>query len=77
LNREESEQAPKRVVEVQIWVQPFTSVVDAVPLVDNEILLLTIVEMFQVVGVASVELAREEGGMQDREQEHEEEDDHL
>ena len=60
---------------MKVWVEPFTSVVDAVPFVNNEF--TTVVKMFQMVCIASVELSREEGGLQNSKQEHKEEHDDL
>ena len=77
LHREKSEQTPERVIEVQIWIQPLTAGIDAVPLVHNAYLPLTVAQMLQVISVASVKLAREQRRLQDSEQKHEKEDDHL
>ena len=43
---------------VEVWVEPFATIVDAVPLVNDEFIRLLIGNMFQMIGVASVELSR-------------------
>ena len=62
---------------MEIRIEPFSSIVDAVPLFNDERFLLTIAEVLQVVRVALVELSREKGRLQNSEQEHEEEHDDL